>query len=154
MRKLSGKKKSTMVAPYSNSEKKASPHAKTFVSVRGLQRRVPRADLRQAAFDAERLEPGQRPETLAEIASPWPVLRNVLAQACAHTYGQRFGCLRAWPFIRAIVPSFFLRTQKSAFGKRWSGSLRRHKAQATWAHDLRPIRLTRLPGLFLSRLPR
>lgn len=32
-------------------------------------------------------------------------------------------------------------------GMAWES--RRHQAQATWAHDLRPIRLMRLPGLFL-----
>jgi hypothetical protein len=99
-----------MFAPYSNSEKKESSHAK--LSLRGLRSRVPRADLRQTALYTEWLEASQRPETLAEVSPPWSILRSMPAQACAHACGQRADCFRAWPFTSAIVPSFFLRTHE------------------------------------------
>ena len=99
-----------MIAANSNSERKASPHAE--LSLCGLRNRVPRARLRQAALYAERLEPCQRPETLAEVPSPRSILRSMPAKACAHVYGQRTGCFRAWAFSGALVPSFFLRTQE------------------------------------------
>jgi|SRR6516164_6437503 hypothetical protein len=99
-----------MVAPNSNSERKASSYAQ--LSLRGLRSRVPRAGLRQAALYTERLEPRQRPETLAEVSPRWSILRSMPAKACAHVYEQRTDCYRAWAFITAVVPSSFLRTQE------------------------------------------
>jgi hypothetical protein len=137
-----------MVAPYSNSERKASSHAK--LSLRGLWSRVPRTDLRQIALYAEWLEPSQRPETLAEVSLSWSILRSVPAEACAHVYGRRTNCFRVWPFIKAVVPSFFLRTQESAFGEMaWESAAA--QVRATQGCDPRPIRLTRLLGLFFCR---
>lgn len=106
-----------MPAPDSNSEKKASPHAEKNLPVCRLWSGVPRSDLRQAAFDAERLEQGQRPETVAAVSSPWSILRSVPAQACAHVYGRRANCFRAWRVIAAVVPFFFVRTQESVFNE-------------------------------------
>src|SRR5215470_16921928 len=99
-----------MATPNPNSERNANSHAE--LSLCGLRNHVPRAGLRQAALYAERLEPCQRPETLAEVSSPWPILRRVPAKACALGYRQRSDCLRAWVFIATVVPSSFLHTQK------------------------------------------
>jgi hypothetical protein len=137
-----------MAAPHSKSEKKASSHAE--LSLRGLRSRVQRADLRQAALYTEWLEPCQRPETLAEVSPAWPILPSVPAQACAHAYEQRTSCFRAWPCTAAIVPSFLLRTQESAFnGMAWESAAA--KVRATQGCDPRPIRLTRLLGLLFWR---
>jgi len=137
-----------MAAPYSNSEKKASSHAK--LPLRGLRSRVPRTDLRQTALYTEWLEPSQRPETLAEVSSPWSILRSVPAQACAHVYGRRTNCFRAWPFIAAIVPSFFVRAQESAFNEMaWESAAA--QVRATQGCDPRPKRLAWLLGLFFCR---
>jgi len=133
-----------MVAPNSNSERKASFHAEP--SLRGLRRRVQRADLPQAALYTEWLEPCQWPETLAEVSRAWPILCSVPPQACAHTYGQRISCFRAWPCTEAIVPFFFLRTQESALNEMaWESAAA--QVRATQGCDPRPIRLTRLLGL-------
>lgn len=133
-----------MVAPYSNSEKKASSHAE--LSLRGLRSRVQRACLRQAALHTKWLAPGQRPETLAEVSTAWEILRRVPAQACAHAYGQRTSCFRTWPCTEAIIPFFFLRTQESAFNEMaWESAAAQERA--TQGCDPRPIRLTRVPGL-------
>ena len=137
-----------MVAPNSNSERKASFHAE--LSLRGLRSRVQRADLRQAALYTEWLEPCQRPETLAEVSRAWPILCSVPPQACAHAYGQRTCCFRAWPCTEAIVPLFFLRTQESAFNEMaWESAAA--QVRATQGCDPRPIRLTRLLGLLFWR---
>ena len=134
-----------MAAPYSNSETKASSHAE--LSLRGLRSRVQRANLRQAALYTEWLESSQRPETLAEVYWPWSVLRSVPAEACAHVYGRRTSCFRAWPFIAAIARSFFLRTQESVFNE-MAGESAAAQVRATQGCDPRPKRLTLLPGLF------
>lgn len=100
-----------MSAPYSNSEKNTSPHAETL-SLRGLRSRVLRADLCAVSLHPLRLEPGRWAQTLAEVPSARPILRGVPAQACAHACKQRGDCFRVGRFIRAVVPSFSLRTQK------------------------------------------
>lgn len=133
-----------MVAPYFNSEKKASSHAE--LSLRGLRSCVQRADLRQAALYTEWLESCQRPETLAEVSPAWPVLRSVPAQACAHVYGRRTHCFRAWPCTAAVILLFFLRTQESAFNEMARESAAA-QVRATQGCDPRPKRLTRLLGL-------
>jgi hypothetical protein len=137
-----------MAAPYSNSEKKATSHAE--LSLRGLRSRVSRPSLRQIALYTEWLEPSQRRETLAEVSAPWSILRSVPAEACAHVYGRRANCFRAWPFIASVVRSFFLRTQESAFNEMaWESAAA--QVRATQGCDPRPIRLTRLLGLFFCR---
>jgi hypothetical protein len=137
-----------MPAPDSSSEKKVSSHAE--LSLRGLRSCVQRADLCQAALYTEWLESCQRPETLAEVSPTWPILRSVPAQACAHVYGQRTGCFRAWPCAAAISPFFFLRTKESAFNEMaWESAAA--QVRATQGCDPRPIRLTQLLGLFFCR---
>jgi len=136
-----------MVAPYSNSETKASSHAE--LSLRGLRSRVQRANLRQAALYTKWLESSQRPETLAEVYWPWSVLRSVPAEACAHVYGRRTNCFRARPFIAAIARSFLLRTQESVFNE-MAGESAAAQVRATQGCDPRPKRLTLLPGLFFG----
>src|SRR5260221_13586457 len=102
-----------MAEPYSNPEKSAIYNAD--LSLRRLRNPVQRANLRETALYAEWMEPSQRSETLAEVSSPWPVLRSVPAEACAHACRRRTTCFRTWPCTSAIVPFFFLRTQESAF---------------------------------------
>ena len=139
-----------MPAPDSNSEKKASAHAEKNLPVCRLWSGVPRSDLRQAAFDAERLEQGQRPETVAAVSSLWSILRTVPAQACAHVYGRRANCFRAWRVIAVVVPFFFVRTQESVFNEMaWESAAA--QVRATQGCDPRPIRLTWLLGLFVCR---
>ncbi len=113
-----------MGAPYSNSEKKASPHAEGL-SLRRLWKRVPRANLRAAPLDPLRVEPGQRPVPLAEVSSHWPILRTVPSQACAHGYRQRAGRIRSLHCSLRLAPSLLLRTQKqvlSVVGNLWARS--------------------------------
>jgi hypothetical protein len=137
-----------MAEPYSNSEKKANSHAE--LSLCGLRSRVQRAYLHETALYTERMEPSQRSETLAEVSSPWSVLRSVPPEACAHVYGRRTNCFRAWPFIAAIVPSFFLCTRESGFNEMaWESAAA--QVRATQGCDPRPIRLTQLLGLLFCR---
>ena len=132
-----------MARPNPNAERKASSYAE--LSLRGLRNRAPRAGLRQAALYAERLEPCQRPETLAEVSPPWPILRSVPAKACAHGYGQRSDCFRAWTFTAAVVPFFFLRTQKlNGMAEDTAAANRASNGVGT---DSRRIRLVQLLGL-------
>jgi len=134
-----------MAAPYSNSKKKGSSHAE--LSLRGLRSRVQRANLRPTALYTEWLAQSQRPETLAEVSSPWSVLRSVPAQTCAHVYGRRTHCFRARSFIAAIVLSFSARTRESTFNEMaWESAAA--QVPATQGCDPRPIRLTQLLGLF------
>jgi len=136
-----------MPAPDSNSEKKASSHAETNLPVYRLWSGVPRSDLRQAAFNAERLEQGQRPETGAAVSSPRSILRSVRAQACAHVYGRRANCFGAWRVIAAVVPSFFVRTQESAFNEMAEDTAAANRASNGVGTDSRRIRLVQLLGL-------
>lgn len=115
-----------MAAPYSNSEKKASTHAN--LSLPGLRKAVPRADLRAATPDTKWLEQGQRSETVAEVSFRWPILRSVPAQACAHACGQRAECFGAWPFIAVLIPFCFVRTQEFAFNEMAGESAAAHRA--------------------------
>ena len=137
-----------MAAPQSKSKKKASSHAE--LSLRGLRSPVQRAHLCQAALYTKWLEPCQRAETLAEVSPAWPILRSVPAQACAHVYGRRTDCFRAWPFIAAIVISFSARTRESTFNEMaWESAAAQERA--TQGCDPRPKRLTRLLGLLFWR---
>jgi hypothetical protein len=134
-----------MPAPDSNSEKKASSHAEKNLQVCRVWSGVPRSDLRQAALYSEWLEPCQRPETLAEVCLPWPILRSMPAKACAHVYGQRTDSFRAWAFIAAVVPSSFLRTEKlNGMAEDTAAANRASNGVGT---DSRRIRLVQLLGL-------
>jgi len=132
-----------MATPNPNSERNASSHAE--LSLCGLRNRVPRADLRQVALYAERLEPCQRPETLAEVSPPWSILCSMPAKACAHAYGQRTDCFRAWAFIAAVVPSSFLRTQE--LNGMAEDTAAAHRASNGVGTDSLRIRLVQFLGL-------
>jgi len=135
-----------MATPNPNSERKANSYAE--LSLRRLRSRVPRAGLRQAALYAERLEPCFRPETLAEVSPPWPILRSMPAKACAHAYGQRTDCFRTWTLIAAVVPSSLLRTQKlNGMAEDTAAANRASNGVGT---DSRRIRLVQLLGLHLK----
>lgn len=100
-----------MQAPYSNSERKTSPHAGT-VSLRGLQGPLRRACL--CAFAPERLwlEPGQRGKAFTAVSSSWPVLCRVPPEACAHDYRQRKSCFRS-PCFSSLLRAFVSPSKQS-----------------------------------------
>ena len=132
-----------MTTPKPNSERKASFHAE--LSLRRLRSRVPRAGLREVALYTKWLEPCLQPETLAEVSPPWSILRSMPAKACAHAYGQRTDCFRAWAFIAAVVPSSFLRTQElNGMAEDAAAANRASNGVGT---DSRRIRLVQLLGL-------
>jgi hypothetical protein len=72
---------------------------------------MPRAGVRSAALDPLRVEPFKWKAPLAGIASYWPILRRLLAKACAHGYRKRSKGFLSWRFSLGLAASPSLRTQ-------------------------------------------
>jgi hypothetical protein len=105
-------------------------HEAQNLSLRRLQKRVRRADLRAAAPNPQRLELQVWPASLASVGSDWPILRDVPAEACAHGYGKRASDVRPSHTSPCLISPLSLRARSLTFSRISSvaGSLRAQSA--------------------------